>query len=62
GYFGEKLNSGGMVMTLWKDTSCCVKACCDYSKNGFYPGESYYFTLPFWEDEKWKITDVTKHK
>lgn len=62
GYYGEELNSGGMVMTLWKDTSCCVKVCCDMSMFGYYPGETYYFSLPYWEDEKWKITDVTKHK
>ena len=62
GYYGEEINSGGMVMTLWKDTSCCVKVCCDMSMFGYYPGESYYFSLPYWEDEKWKITDVTKHK
>lgn len=65
GYYGEEFNNGGMVMTMWKDTSCCVKACCDYSMIGYYPGETYYWDLSGllgFEGEKWKITDVTKHK
>jgi hypothetical protein len=62
GYFGEDMNSGGLVMTLWKDTSCCVKVCCAYPGTGFKPGETYYFPLPYWEDKEWGITEVSEHK
>ena len=64
GYFGESMNSGGMVMTLWKDTSCCVKVCCDLSLMGYHPGETSWYSsiLDYWEKRKWAITEVSKHK
>ncbi|MFT7144240.1 MAG: hypothetical protein ACI8QY_000288, partial [bacterium] len=65
GYFGKGPTTGGMVMTYWRDTSCCVKACCPVP--GFKPGSSYPWggggvlrAIIKLEVDKWKITEVVQ--
>tara|TARA_R110000868_G_scaffold189695_1_gene432816 strand:+ start:3734 stop:5176 length:1443 start_codon:yes stop_codon:yes gene_type:complete len=67
GYFGEETKAGGMLMTLWRETSCCARVCCPIS--GYNPGETYPWggggvLQAIWniEVEEWKITEISDHK
>lgn len=67
GYFGKAPTSGGMVMTYWRDTGCCIKACCpviDFEPGETYPwgGGSVLRKIYKLEVKEWAIAEVIQKK